>query len=239
MSRDGAGHLHAVGPARPVRARDDRPRRGALARRRPRLRVRRPRPVRSLPGRPGRGQLPEARHRVERRAPLAARRRRGRVRPAPRARRRAAGSAAARRSRATSSSTSRPRARSTARSSARACRFATSSSTRSSRLHEVEVERPDLAKPGGDLARLLAALEREWGLDGLEADLEVIRELQPALERGRLQGHRRRPRRRASSPASGPGCTIGRSASRWTSARRRSPGTSRISPTARSSPRTA
>ena len=52
------------------------------------------------------------------------------------------------------------------------------------RLHEVEVERPDLAKPGGDLARLLAALEREWGLTGLEADLEVIRGLQPALEAG-------------------------------------------------------
>src|SRR5215213_2825682 len=51
-------------------------------------------------------------------------------------------------------------------------------------LHEVEVERPDLAKPGGDLARVLAALEREWGLAGLEADLDVIRALQPALESG-------------------------------------------------------
>jgi uncharacterized 2Fe-2S/4Fe-4S cluster protein (DUF4445 family) len=52
------------------------------------------------------------------------------------------------------------------------------------RLHEVEVERPELARPGGDLARLLVALEREWGLTGLEADLEVIRDLQPALEEG-------------------------------------------------------
>ncbi len=52
------------------------------------------------------------------------------------------------------------------------------------RLHEVEVERPALATPGGDLARLLAALEREWGLAGLEADLAVLRELQPALEAG-------------------------------------------------------
>jgi uncharacterized 2Fe-2S/4Fe-4S cluster protein (DUF4445 family) len=51
-------------------------------------------------------------------------------------------------------------------------------------LHEVELERPDLAKPGGDLARLLAALESEWGLGGLEADLAVIRDLQPALEAG-------------------------------------------------------
>src|SRR5512142_365801 len=47
------------------------------------------------------------------------------------------------------------------------------------RLHEVEVERPDLAKPGGDLARVFAALEAEWALTGLEADLDVIRGLQP------------------------------------------------------------
>jgi uncharacterized 2Fe-2S/4Fe-4S cluster protein (DUF4445 family) len=57
------------------------------------------------------------------------------------------------------------------------------------RLHEVEVEKPSLGQPGGDLARLLAALEREWGLGRgdqgpLEADLDVIRRLQPALEAG-------------------------------------------------------
>ena len=52
------------------------------------------------------------------------------------------------------------------------------------RLHEIEVERPELARPGGDLARVLLALEREWGLTGLEADLEVIRDLQPALDAG-------------------------------------------------------
>jgi uncharacterized 2Fe-2S/4Fe-4S cluster protein (DUF4445 family) len=52
------------------------------------------------------------------------------------------------------------------------------------RLHEVEVERPSLASPTGDLGRLLMALEREWGLTDLETDLEVIRELQPALEAG-------------------------------------------------------
>jgi uncharacterized 2Fe-2S/4Fe-4S cluster protein (DUF4445 family) len=51
-------------------------------------------------------------------------------------------------------------------------------------LHEIEVERPNLATPGGDLARVLAALEREWGLQGLEADLDVIRGLQPALDAG-------------------------------------------------------
>ena len=52
------------------------------------------------------------------------------------------------------------------------------------RLHEVEVERPSLASPTGDLGRLFVALEREWGLTGLEADLEVVRALQPALEEG-------------------------------------------------------
>jgi uncharacterized 2Fe-2S/4Fe-4S cluster protein (DUF4445 family) len=52
------------------------------------------------------------------------------------------------------------------------------------RLHYVEVERPALEKPGGDLARLFAALQAEWQLAGLEADLGVIRALQPALEAG-------------------------------------------------------
>ena len=49
------------------------------------------------------------------------------------------------------------------------------------RLHYVEVEAPELASPRGDLARLFEALEREWSLTGLEADLGVIRALQPAL----------------------------------------------------------
>jgi uncharacterized 2Fe-2S/4Fe-4S cluster protein (DUF4445 family) len=53
------------------------------------------------------------------------------------------------------------------------------------RLHYVEVTPPELASPTGDLARLFEALEREWSLTGLDADLEVIRQLQPALEAGR------------------------------------------------------
>jgi uncharacterized 2Fe-2S/4Fe-4S cluster protein (DUF4445 family) len=52
------------------------------------------------------------------------------------------------------------------------------------RLHLVEVERPSLASPSGDLGRLFAALEREWGLRDLRADLAVVRALQPALEAG-------------------------------------------------------
>ncbi|MBF8290331.1 MAG: hypothetical protein HW391_1299 [Chloroflexi bacterium] len=54
------------------------------------------------------------------------------------------------------------------------------------RLYEVEVERPTLETPGGDLARLRASLQREWSLDAdaLEFDLDVVRALQPALEAG-------------------------------------------------------
>ncbi len=52
------------------------------------------------------------------------------------------------------------------------------------RLHYVEVAQPELATPGGDLARLFDALEREWGLTNLGADLGVIRALQPALTAG-------------------------------------------------------
>src|SRR4051812_42199921 len=53
------------------------------------------------------------------------------------------------------------------------------------RLHYVEVEPPQLASPTGDLFRLQHALEHEWGLADLEADLSVIRALQPALEAGK------------------------------------------------------
>ena len=53
------------------------------------------------------------------------------------------------------------------------------------RLHYVEVEPPQLASPSGDLHRLQVALEREWDLHDLEADLHVIRALQPALEAGK------------------------------------------------------
>ncbi|MEZ0239407.1 MAG: 2Fe-2S iron-sulfur cluster-binding protein [Chloroflexota bacterium] len=55
------------------------------------------------------------------------------------------------------------------------------------RLHQVEVVKPDLASPSGDLGRLFDALDREWGLTGLQADLAVIRELQPALEAGKYR----------------------------------------------------
>ncbi len=49
------------------------------------------------------------------------------------------------------------------------------------RLHYVEVEPPSLEDPRGDLQRLLAALEREWSLAGLEADSGLLPSLQACL----------------------------------------------------------
>ena len=43
---------------------------------------------------------------------------------------------------------------------------------------------PELASPSSDHRRLLEALEREWGLSGLDVDLHVLRSLQGALREG-------------------------------------------------------
>jgi uncharacterized 2Fe-2S/4Fe-4S cluster protein (DUF4445 family) len=52
------------------------------------------------------------------------------------------------------------------------------------RLHYVEVRQPDMHDPAGDLQRLLEALNREWGLGPVRADLAVLQKLQPALRQG-------------------------------------------------------
>ena len=52
------------------------------------------------------------------------------------------------------------------------------------RLHTVDVTEPDLATPTGDLGRLFDALRAEWELDGLRADLSVVKALQGALTAG-------------------------------------------------------
>jgi uncharacterized 2Fe-2S/4Fe-4S cluster protein (DUF4445 family) len=52
------------------------------------------------------------------------------------------------------------------------------------RLHFVEVEEPKLATSSSDLGRLRAALEREWGLSGLECDAHVLPGLQAVLRAG-------------------------------------------------------
>ncbi|WP_193368215.1 ASKHA domain-containing protein [Pelagibius marinus] len=53
------------------------------------------------------------------------------------------------------------------------------------RLHYVVVQEPDMHNPTGDLERLLAALEDQWGLTGLETDLRILQSLQPTLRAGR------------------------------------------------------
>jgi uncharacterized 2Fe-2S/4Fe-4S cluster protein (DUF4445 family) len=55
------------------------------------------------------------------------------------------------------------------------------------RLHTVDVTEPDIATPTGDLGRLFDALEREWGLTDLRADLHVIQSLQGTLTDGQYR----------------------------------------------------
>ncbi|MFQ5773501.1 MAG: ASKHA domain-containing protein [Kiloniellaceae bacterium] len=52
------------------------------------------------------------------------------------------------------------------------------------RLHYVEVAQPDMHNPSGDLERVMTALERQWGLKGLECDLRVLQVLQRVLREG-------------------------------------------------------
>jgi len=54
----------------------------------------------------------------------------------------------------------------------------------STRLYYVEVEEPDMHDPSGDLERLIKALRADWDLPDLEADLGVLKALQPALRKG-------------------------------------------------------
>ncbi|MDX1609765.1 MAG: ASKHA domain-containing protein [Halofilum sp. (in: g-proteobacteria)] len=52
------------------------------------------------------------------------------------------------------------------------------------RLYYTEVQEPSMHDPSGDLRRLLEALEFEWRLEHIErADLQVLRDLQPALRK--------------------------------------------------------
>ncbi len=55
------------------------------------------------------------------------------------------------------------------------------------RLHYVVVQEPDMHNPSGDLERLLSALEDQWGLTGLEADLRILQSLQQSLRAGNWQ----------------------------------------------------
>ncbi len=52
------------------------------------------------------------------------------------------------------------------------------------RLHYVEVQEPGMHDPKGDLQRLMEALEFEWRLESLSADLRVLQDLQRSLRQG-------------------------------------------------------
>ena len=55
------------------------------------------------------------------------------------------------------------------------------------RLYFVEVRQPDMHDPSSDFRRLAAALEEQWGVRGLKADLSVLRTLQKTLRAGDWQ----------------------------------------------------
>ncbi len=48
----------------------------------------------------------------------------------------------------------------------------------------VEVAEPDMHEPAGDFERLKRALAEQWGVEGVEADLSLLRRLQKALRKG-------------------------------------------------------
>ncbi len=54
----------------------------------------------------------------------------------------------------------------------------------STKLYYVEVEQPDMHEPSGDLERLCKALEEQWEIKGVHADLNLISYLQKTLRKG-------------------------------------------------------
>lgn len=55
------------------------------------------------------------------------------------------------------------------------------------KLYFVEVEAPDMHEPTGDLERLERALHAQWSIAGIEMELAVLQQLQPALRKGNWQ----------------------------------------------------
>ncbi len=49
----------------------------------------------------------------------------------------------------------------------------------------VEVEEPDMHKPLGDLDRLTAAIEKDWGYKGLTVDFDLLPQVQAILRKGK------------------------------------------------------
>ena len=52
------------------------------------------------------------------------------------------------------------------------------------RAYYVEVAEPDMHEPSGDFERLAQALHDQWQVEGITADLALMRRLQPALRKG-------------------------------------------------------
>jgi uncharacterized 2Fe-2S/4Fe-4S cluster protein (DUF4445 family) len=55
------------------------------------------------------------------------------------------------------------------------------------RLYFVKVDEPDMHTPTGDLERLERALQKEWGIDEISADLTLLSKLQPVLRKGKFE----------------------------------------------------
>ncbi|WP_299686641.1 ASKHA domain-containing protein [uncultured Tateyamaria sp.] len=54
----------------------------------------------------------------------------------------------------------------------------------STKLFYVEVQAPDMHDPSGDLERLVAAIEQDWAVTNIHADLHILQALQPVLRKG-------------------------------------------------------
>jgi uncharacterized 2Fe-2S/4Fe-4S cluster protein (DUF4445 family) len=52
------------------------------------------------------------------------------------------------------------------------------------RLYFIEVDEPDMHEPTGDFERVKRALHDQWQIDGVQAELSLLRRLQPALRKG-------------------------------------------------------
>ena len=52
------------------------------------------------------------------------------------------------------------------------------------RLLFIEVTEPDMHEPSGDFERVVLALREQWQVEAVEADLHILRRLQPVLRKG-------------------------------------------------------
>lgn len=55
------------------------------------------------------------------------------------------------------------------------------------KLYFIEVEAPDMHVPTGDLERIERALTEQWDIPTINADLSILRKLQPVLRKGQWQ----------------------------------------------------